>query len=106
MKKLSLTLLLGLALIGAPQQAGAEPIRLTAAAGPVAGTSYVGLGALCKLITNAHPDANVNLIPGSDVSNPMRIQNREANPPWTARSRSGSPWATSFPLPICAPKRC
>ena len=79
MKKLSLTLLLGLALIGAPQQAGAEPIRLTAAAGPVAGTSYVGLGALCKLITNAHPDANVNLIPGSDVSNPMRIQNREVD---------------------------
>jgi TRAP transporter solute receptor, TAXI family len=45
----------------------------------VAGTSYVGLGALCKLITTAHPDANVNLIPGSDVSNPLRIANKEVD---------------------------
>lgn len=79
MKKLSLSLLLGLALIGMPQWASAEPLKLTVAAGPVAGTSYVALGALCKLITNAHPDANVNLIPGSDVSNPMRMQSKEVD---------------------------
>lgn len=79
MKKLSLTLLLGLALIGIPQQASAESLKLTVAAGPVAGTSYVALGALCKLITNAHPDANVNLIPGTEISNPMRMLNKEVD---------------------------
>ncbi len=79
MKKLFLPLLLGLALTGAPQLASAEPIALTAAAGPVAGTSYVGLGALCKLMTSAYPDSNINLIPGSDVSNPMRMQNKEVD---------------------------
>lgn len=79
MKTRILSLLLGLALAAAPLPAMAAGMALTAAAGPVAGTSYVGLGALCKLITSAHPDANVNLIPGSDVSNPLRIQSKEVD---------------------------
>lgn len=79
MKKLASTLIFSLALAALPVQSQAAPLSLTAAAGPVAGTSYVGLGALCKLLTTAFPGSNVNLIPGSDVSNPIRVQNKEVD---------------------------
>lgn len=79
MNKVAATLLLSVALSAAPAFAATQNISLTAAAGPVAGTSYVGLGALCKLFSTAFPQANVSIIPGSDVSNPMRIQSKEVD---------------------------
>lgn len=52
-------------------------MTITAVGGPVAGTSYIGMGAIGKEFTRAYPEAGVTLLPGSDMSNPFRLQNNE-----------------------------
>ena len=55
----------------------ANPTKLTLVAGPVAGTGYIGMGAVGKEINNLDPQLTITLLPGSDMSNPIRLQNNE-----------------------------
>ncbi len=83
MKKLLVSTFAGLMLCAvstlAPSGAQADDLAITATAGPVAGTGYVGMSALGKVYSSTNEGASVTMIPGSDVSNPIRLQKHEVD---------------------------
>ena len=83
MKKALASTLAALMLCAAPVLApcGAEAAGLVinATAGPVAGTGYIGMGALGKVYSSTNEGASVTMLPGSDVSNPIRLQKGEVD---------------------------
>ena len=82
MKKILGSLFAGMLLLAAPciipasSQAG--ELDIIATAGPVAGTGYIGMGALGKVYSNM-TGAQVTMTPGSDTSNPLRLQKKEVD---------------------------
>ena len=83
MKKTFCSLMAGLMLCAAPvmfpAHASAEGLAITATAGPVAGTGYIGMGALGKFYSDTNSGASVTMLPGSDVSNPIRLEKGEVD---------------------------
>ena len=83
MKKTLCSLAVGLMLcvsaVMIPSAADAERLAITATAGPVAGTGYIGMGALGKVYTDTNEGASVTMLPGSDVSNPIRLEKGEVD---------------------------
>jgi len=86
MKKVLGSLLAGLMICAAPMALpsaaeAAHPLAITATAGPVAGTGYIGMAALGKVYAtqNAADGASVTMVPGSDVSNPLRLEKGEVD---------------------------
>lgn len=78
MKKILGSLLVGFMLCAAPH-ADAAGLAINATAGPVAGTGYIGMGALGKVYSSTNEGASVTMLPGSDVSNPIRLQKGEVD---------------------------
>ena len=82
MKKALGSILAGLMLCAAPMlvpSAHAAGLAINATAGPVAGTGYIGMGALGKVYSSTNEGASVTMLPGSDVSNPIRLQKGEVD---------------------------
>ena len=82
MKKTLGSILAGLMLCAAPllsPSAHAAGLAINATAGPVAGTGYIGMGALGKVYSTTNDGAAVTMLPGSDVSNPIRLQKGEVD---------------------------
>lgn len=82
MKKALGSILAGLMLCAAPMlapSAHAAGLSINATAGPVAGTGYIGMGALGKVYSSTNEGAAVTMLPGSDVSNPIRLQRGEVD---------------------------
>ena len=82
MKKALGSILAGLMLCAAPMlapSAHAAGLSINATAGPVAGTGYIGMGALGKVYSSTNEGAAVTMLPGSDVSTPIRLQRGEVD---------------------------
>lgn len=78
MKKILSSLLTAAIICAAPTfAANANDLSINAAAGPVAGTGYIGMGALGKVYSTTNENAAVTMLPGSDTSNPIRLQTKE-----------------------------
>ena len=57
----------------------AEKTKLTAVSGPVSGGWYLGMGLVAKAFTDANPNYEVTMLPGSSMSNVALLEQRKAD---------------------------
>ena len=56
----------------------AEKTKLTAVSGPVSGGWYLGMGLVAKAFTDANPNYEVTMLPGSSMSNVALLEQETA----------------------------
>ena len=79
MRKLLSAALVALAITMLPYPGNAAEKKLTAVSGPVSGGWYLGMGLVAKAFTDANPEYEVTMLPGSSMSNVAMLQQHKAD---------------------------